>query len=175
MNSSSSAISRRRAPDAVDGVLERSLESALLVAHPGHELRLHRWLELEKPLTFVLTDGSGHGGESRLASTRRILDDAGCEPASVFGRWTDREAYRIIIEGDVDAVKAVVVEVADALARRGVRRLASDAIEGFNAVHDLCYVIAECAAAQVGRRQSAAVQHVVFPLEAAPSSAVAGT
>src|SRR5207302_1404403 len=31
--------------------------SALLVAHPGHELRVHGWLERERPLVFVLTDG----------------------------------------------------------------------------------------------------------------------
>lgn len=26
----------------------------LLIGHPGHELRLHRWLELVRPMVFVL-------------------------------------------------------------------------------------------------------------------------
>src|SRR6266699_30347 len=49
--------------------------AALVIAHPGHELRVHAWVELAQPLAFVLTDGSGHTGQSRLASTSRLVDE----------------------------------------------------------------------------------------------------
>jgi hypothetical protein len=48
-------------------------ESALIIAHPGHEIRVHGWLERAKPVVYVLTDGSGRSGQSRLASTARLL------------------------------------------------------------------------------------------------------
>ena len=34
--------------------------AVLVVAHPGHELRVHGWLELARPTVCILTDGSGH-------------------------------------------------------------------------------------------------------------------
>jgi hypothetical protein len=59
--------------------------AALVVAHPGHELRVHHWLELTRPFVIVLTDGSGHSGQSRLASTTRVLAAAGARPDSRRG------------------------------------------------------------------------------------------
>jgi len=53
---------------------------ALIIAHPGHELRVHHWLEKTRPLVFVLTDGSGRTAQSRLHSTTRILERAGATP-----------------------------------------------------------------------------------------------
>src|SRR5260221_8686768 len=53
-----------------------STRPALIIAHPGHELRVHRWLEKTRPLVLVLTDGSGRTAQSRLASTTRILKQA---------------------------------------------------------------------------------------------------
>ena len=54
-----------------------STRPALIIAHPGHELRVHHWLEKTRPLMLVLTDGSGRTAQSRLASTTRILEQAG--------------------------------------------------------------------------------------------------
>jgi hypothetical protein len=54
-----------------------STRPALIIAHPGHELRVHHWIEKTRPLVLVLTDGSGRTTQSRLASTTRILEQAG--------------------------------------------------------------------------------------------------
>src|SRR5438876_6336532 len=67
--------------------------AALVIAHPGHELRVHAWVELAQPLAFVLTDGSGHTGQSRLASTSRLLDQTGASSGGIYGRLTDRALY----------------------------------------------------------------------------------
>src|SRR5262249_34481437 len=42
-------------------------------AHPGHEVRLHGWLEMVRPEVFILTDGSGATGQSRLNATTTLL------------------------------------------------------------------------------------------------------
>src|SRR5262245_32746620 len=80
----------------------RQRRAALIIAHPGHELRVHRWLEVARPLVCVLTDGSGHTDCSRLASTTAVLERTGCTPGPVYGRLTDRSLYKAILGGDVD-------------------------------------------------------------------------
>src|ERR1700755_481943 len=66
------------------------LPAALVVAHPGHELRLYRWLEIARPLVCGVTDGSG-SGRARLQSSTEILDAIGCTAGSVMGAVSDRE------------------------------------------------------------------------------------
>ena len=48
-------------------------KAALVISHPGHELCVHHWLETARPDVFVLTDGSGRSGISRLDSTTKII------------------------------------------------------------------------------------------------------
>ena len=118
--------------------------AALVVAHPGHELRLFHWLEQERPAVFVLTDGSGRSGRSRLESTREVLAATGCAEGSVMGRFTDREIYRAILERDVREVAAVTRELSGALAQ--FRTVVCDAMELYNPTHDLCHVMTMLAA-----------------------------
>jgi hypothetical protein len=73
--------------------------AALVIAHPGRELRLHHWLEEVRPVVCVLTDGSGSAGDSRLQSTTTVLRRAGAEPGPIYGRFTDREIYNATIAG----------------------------------------------------------------------------
>src|ERR1700742_4299674 len=67
--------------------------AALIVAHPGHELRLHGWMSLARPCVYVLTDGSGHSGQSRLAATTQLLSTIRAESGCIYGRFTDAEFY----------------------------------------------------------------------------------
>src|SRR5690348_480507 len=69
----------------------RNRRAALVVAHPGHELRVHGWMELAHPIVSVLTDGSGHTGQSRLSSTTSLLAQSGARPGSMYGRFRDVE------------------------------------------------------------------------------------
>jgi hypothetical protein len=119
--------------------------AALIIGHPGHELRIHHWLEIARPLTFVLTDGSGRGEQSRLSWTENVLHAAGGKPASVFGRWTDAQAYEILLSGNLAALSEVTSELADALAANNIQAVVADAMEGINPTHDLCRYIANIA------------------------------
>jgi hypothetical protein len=138
---------------------------ALVVAHPGHELRVHRWLELTRPVVFVLTDGSGNHGVSRLASTTALLDRAGATAGSIYGRLSDRELYRAILGGDLGLFTALADELARGLADVDV--VAGDAVEGYNPGHDVCRLLLNAAVLRLeaeGRR----IANYDFPLVGAP-------
>ena len=49
---------------------------ALILGHPGHELRVLGWMKAAKPWVIVLTDGSGHTSEPRVGLTRNLIDEA---------------------------------------------------------------------------------------------------
>ncbi|MEA2602787.1 MAG: hypothetical protein QOF89_3779 [Acidobacteriota bacterium] len=139
--------------------------TALVVAHPGHELRVHRWLELTRPAVFVLTDGSGNHGISRLDSTTSLLTRVGATPGSIYGRLSDRELYRAILAGDLGLFTALVDELAQGLA--DVDTVAGDAVEGYNPGHDVCRLLLNAALLRLegeGRRPAS----FEFPLVGAP-------
>src|SRR5678816_1465080 len=78
----------------------QSTRTVLVIGHPGHELRVFHWLEINQPSVFVLTDGSGRSGISRLHSTTKILDRVGAAKGSVYGYMTDRAVYSAILNGN---------------------------------------------------------------------------
>src|SRR4029453_5346950 len=89
--------------------------AALLVAHPGHELRLHGWMEQSRPVVFVLTDGSGRTHHSRLPPTTRVLERAGATRGAVYGRFTDAAVYQALLARDIAAFTDTAAEIAAAL------------------------------------------------------------
>lgn len=135
-----------------------------MIGHPGHELRVHHWIERTRPLVFVLTDGSGHTGVSRLASTTAVLERAGATPGSIYGRLSDREVYRAILDGNVDLFAGLADELAAALDRAEIGCVVGDAVEGFNPGHDVCRLVINAALLRSGRYPA----NFEFPLEAAP-------
>src|SRR4051794_12943436 len=129
--------------------------AALVIAHPGHELRLHHWLETARPRVFVITDGSG-SGRSRIQSTTAVLEATGCTAGSIMAAVTDHEIYRMLLDGEVDPVYGMTLDLAEGLVDHGIRAVVADACEWYNPTHDLCSVMArlaaERAAQSTGRR-----------------------
>jgi hypothetical protein len=144
--------------------------SAIVVAHPGHELRVYHWMERERPLYCCLTEGSGGAGESRLASTRRLLEGAGATPGLLYGRYSDRDVYRLLLGGRVDVFVQLARELAVALIDAGVDDVAGDAVEGFNPVHDVCRFVIDGAVAMAERCTGRAIQNFDFVLEGNPEA-----
>src|SRR5262245_29806528 len=89
--------------------------AALIVAHPGHELLVHHWSERHRPLYFCLTDGSGGSATSRLSSTSRLLARIGARHGALYGRYPDKEVYRLLLERRVDVFVGLTDELAGAL------------------------------------------------------------
>jgi hypothetical protein len=144
--------------------------SALVIAHPGHELRVHHWLESARPTVFVLTDGSGRGGRSRLGSTRTVLERAGARLGSLGGSLTDGQAYAAILQGDAEPFVTMARALAGFFESDGIDSVVGDAAEGFNPSHDVCRIVVDAAVVLAGQR-SGFVANYDFLLEGDPSAA----
>lgn len=143
--------------------------AALVIAHPGHELRVHGWLEQARPLVFILTDGSGHTGRGRLASTTTVLSRAGARRGSIYGRLADRLLYRALLDRDDDLFAALVEELTEALAAAEIELAVGDAVEGFNPGHDVCRLLLNAAVSRLAAR-GRTIRNYEFPLDAAPDA-----
>jgi len=116
---------------------------ALVVAHPGHELRAFHFLERATPRVSVLTDGSGSQGTSRLDATTRVLDEAGATRDTLYGCFTDKSAYAQLITLESMPFVAAAYQLSDTFTHHGITAVLTDAAEGYNPIHDLCHGIAE--------------------------------
>ncbi|MFL5386512.1 MAG: hypothetical protein ACJ8GN_28685 [Longimicrobiaceae bacterium] len=137
-----------RPPQAPPPAFERPV---LVVAHPGHELRVYGWLESAAPLVCVLTDGSGSGGEARLESTTRLLAGTGARPGAIYGRMSDREIYTAILDRDFACFTELAEQLAGELDACGADCVAGDAVEGYNPSHDVCRLVINAALRLLGR------------------------
>ena len=137
----------------------------LIIAHPGHELLVHDWMERTRPRVCVLTDGSGGRGASRLGATRAVIAAAGADIGPLFGVAPDRDFYQAILAGDVPFLAGLVHALAEDIARHRPDVVLSDAVEHFNPVHDLASVITTLAVRRADRH---AIQRLEFPIERPP-------
>jgi hypothetical protein len=142
--------------------------AALVIAHPGHELRVHGWLQQARPWVGVLTDGSGHSGHSRLDSTTALLYDAGAHPTEVYGRFTDRAVYELLLAGDVVPFRRLAEELASTFASRQIQYVVGDATEGYNPVHDVCRLLIDTAVRLVETQGGPRIVAYDFPLLGRP-------
>jgi hypothetical protein len=147
--------------------------AALVIAHPGHELRVHGWLELARPLVFILTDGSGRTGLSRLAASSEVLRRCGARPGPIYGRMSDRELYQALLDGRHELFAGLVEELVEALRRESVALVAGDAVEGFNPAHDVSRLLLNAAVARL-RSAGDAIDNRDFPLDGAPAGGSGG-
>lgn len=137
--------------------------AALVVAHPGHELRIYQWLRLARPLCFVLTDGSGHTGRSRLHVTTNIIEHVGARRGSIYGRLTDHAIYSAMLNGDRDLFINLASELAADLVSENIDYVVGDAIEGYNPAHDICRFVINAAVENAKRqRQQTILNFEVF-------------
>jgi len=139
--------------------------SALLIAHPGHELLVHYWMERAHPLVFVLTDGSGSSGEERRGQSVRIIEAAGASVGSVFALASDRDWYDAVLVGDRGLFDRASSAITEACVGAGVDRIVTDAIEYFNPMHDLCHALARGVSHGVARAGGGEVELLDFPNE----------
>jgi hypothetical protein len=151
-----------------DSDRERPERAALVVAHPGHELLVHGWLEATLPRVCVLTDGSGRTQRSRLDSTTRVLEAVGAVPGPIYGPMTDIELYTAVIDFDHKPFLRVVDELASMLLREEIECVAGDAEEGYNPAHDICRLVINAAIRLVNRTNRWQIANYDFTLVAPP-------
>ena len=144
--------------------------AALFIAHPGHELIVHGWLELVRPFVFVLTDGSGRTNQSRLKSTTEILNQTGAKLGSIYGRLTDNAAYSAILDREFDLFIRLAKELAEAFIAERIDYVAGDAAEGYSPTHDVCRLIIKAAVKIAYQRTGQRVANFEFPLVRPPDA-----
>jgi hypothetical protein len=148
--------------------------AALIVAHPGHEIRLHGWLELARPRVFILTDGSGRASHSRLGATTAYLSEYGVEPSGLYGRFTDREVYLALLARNYSFFLRLADELADSFLREGIGYVSGDAAEGYNSTHDTCRLLINTAVEMAGRAGTGSIRNFDFPVVNRPDYCPAG-
>lgn len=143
--------------------------TALVVAHPSHELRIHGWLEQTRPYVCILTDGGGRSGEPRLSRTSEVLARAGATPGVVYGRLTDLEVYAAILNGDSDLFAGIVEELAQAFVTEQIDCVVGDAAEGYSVTHDICRVMIGAAVERAKREHDHHIANFDFAVVGAPA------
>lgn len=141
---------------------------ALVIGHPGHELRIHHWVETLRPCVFVLTDGSGRSGISRIESTRSLLNTIGAQAGPLFGKFTDQQLYAALIERNMALFVDIAMDLAFDFATRGVQCVIGDAYEGYNPTHDACRLVIGAATVIAERQTNVSMTSFAFPLAADP-------
>jgi hypothetical protein len=144
--------------------------SALFVAHPGHEMRLHGWLARARPVVCVLTDGSGRSGLSRLNSTTNYLQEIGAERGSLYGRFSDQEIYCSLLRHDYSLFIELVNELAETFKSARVELVVGDAAEGYNSTHDLCRLLVNAAVRIASGAGRGRISNYDFPVVNRPDS-----
>jgi hypothetical protein len=144
--------------------------AALVVAHPSHELLVHGWLQSSRPQVFVLTDGSGRSGSSRLSQTTQLLEQVGAKPGSIYGRLTDLEAYATILKHDVSYFASLVEELSEEFVSERIDYVVGDSAEGYNTVHDICRIIIGAAVELAARRHGRRIKNFDFAVVGPPAN-----
>lgn len=147
---------------------QRQLHTTLVIAHPGHELRVHGWLETAHPDVWVITDGSGRTNRSRIDSTTRVLEATGAIAGPVYGQFSDADLYNAVLSFDHRCFTDLVDRLAIALIRDRVEFIAGDAEEGYNPAHDICRLVINAAVKLASRKSANKIGNYDFTLVGSP-------
>lgn len=144
--------------------------TALVIGHPGHELKIFGWMTEHRPTVYVLTDGSGQNGISRLHATKNLLIQMGSDRGEVFGVATDKEIYQAILDQRFSFFLNILDAIATSFVRRSIGFVAGDLSEGFNPTHDLCRELINAVVAMVQRESKLSMPNYAFSLTEGESS-----
>jgi len=150
--------------------LDSYRRAALVMGHPGHELKVFGWITAHHPRVYVLTDGSGQNGVSRLSVTENLLAQLGAERGEVFGTATDAEIYEAILEQRISFFLNILDAFTESFVSHSIDFVAGDLSEGFNPTHDLCRELIDAAVALVQRARKVSIPNYGFSLTEGESS-----
>lgn len=141
---------------------------AVILGHPAHVLRIYRFIEIYKPIIYIITDGSGSKGASRLDHVTRIIKACEAKTSRLTCRFTDADIYSVIRKGDTETLRALVEEIAEDLGKNDIAMVAGDALEGFNPIHDLCRYMINAAVKIHANRKTTTVRNFDLLLDGPP-------
>ena len=152
--------------------MSKPILNILILAHPGHELRIHHWIELHKPVVYLLTDGSGGKMSSRTHYSKDVIDRAGALSGAVFGEISDKDWYDSILNHRSELFLNVINTIVDDIPADRRVQIISDAVDGYNPMHDIAWAFGQSIHDRLARRNavlpnlcSAAIPNVDGKLE----------
>ncbi len=143
--------------------------TALIIAHPGHELVVWHWLESVRPRVLVVTDGSGQSGTPRIGSSHKLVTAHGAQAGAIFGEFTDRTVYQQTLSGNADFFEYLANRIAIDLIENQIETVVGDAAEGIIMAHDLLREVRRAAIRIAETRLSWRIKHLEFPLDRHPA------
>ena len=144
------------------------VNTAIIIGHPAHGLRVHRFLEIYKPFFYIITDGSGSSGNSKVGNAVDIIENCAAKASPVMCRFSDAEMYRIIKEYDTETLTKLVDEIVADLERNDIDLVVGDAAEGFNPTHDLCRYLVNAVVKIYGTKKGGDIGNFDFLLHGPP-------
>jgi hypothetical protein len=146
-------------------------KTALIIGHPGHELRAYAYIKKYKPDVFILTDGSGSSNFSRIHQSIKLLDSLGAKFQNSIKVFTDKELYNIVLEQNLSEISTYMESLKDIVIKNEYDVIVGDALEGFNPTHDICrYLINGILSAISSDDNSKTILNYDFVLDSAPNN-----
>jgi len=133
--------------------------SALVVAHPGHELRLYGWVRRERPRLSILTTGSRSGrSDLRLQASRSLAQSTGSKIGPLFGAIVDRDFYDLVLAGEENVFHEWTTTLREQFCTDHTRLVVVDGWQMYNVAHDLVHVMARVAAFEASQRLGSSIE-----------------
>src|SRR5436190_16203962 len=111
---------------------------ALLIAQPGHDLRLYGWRRRVKPMLILLTDRD---------------DASACRVESrPFGHLPEQAVAQALLDGQHGLFVDLLEELSAGLQAAGITHLVVGAAEGSDPLQNLCRLLGEAAVLHAGKR-----------------------
>lgn len=157
---------------------------ALCIAHPGHELRLHGFLEQARPFVWILTDGSLRTGQDMMMDSIKAISKAikhGIKVNPKDNSWNrvfcltfpdnpeqfhinDSQIYlEILIR--TDFFISFIDFIANNLIKYKIDYLIADASEGTNVCHEAMRIMADMAIAIVKKKTGKKILNYDFSID----------
>ena len=142
-----------------------SPQTALVVAHPGHELRLAAWIAKARPWLFIIAKGARSGrSQARIEASRAMSQTLGARPGDPFGADFDADIYERILCGDGGYFHRLTDQLREVFAGGRFRRVVTDGWQNYNPVHDLTHLMARVAAAEASSLIGRPIEVLDYPV-----------
>lgn len=159
---------------------------ALTIAHPGHELRLHGFLEQARPFVFILTDGSHRTGQDMMMDSIKSISKAiknGIQTVPGDNSWNrvfmydfpenqqgyehvkDSQIYYELLNQRTDFFVLFINLIAKNLVKYKIDYLISDSSEGTNVCHEITRMMAEIAVQRVKKKTGKEIIEYDFAID----------
>ncbi len=147
-----------------------SKKAALIIGHPGHELRAFKYIKDFKPDVYILTDGSGSTNNSRLHQSVKVIKQVGANFQQNFPSFTDKELYNIILEKKLEKIIDIKKKLKQYLVENEYDLIVGDALEGFNPTHDTCRYLINSVVSEVSAQNGKSILNYDFLLDESPNN-----